>query len=746
MQVNTMKPKPNGQSYHVVGSRLPRVDALEKVTGRARYTADLQLPQMVHGQFVRSRCAHARIKRIDTTAARALPGVLAILTQADLAADQALVIQEEVHATRRVLNLFASEKVTYQGQKIAAVAALTPEIASEAIDLVEVEYEPLPAYVDPRDAAVADAVMIDEQCKEVSDPNGQLLHNVASESHHASGDVEEGFREADRIFEDTYVVHRVHQTYIEPQSCIADVAPDGKVTVWSSTQGHFAVRANISSSLGIPLNQINSIGMTIGGGFGAKFGGIIDTYAVLLAQKVRRPVRIVYSRQEDFLDARPAPGAVITIKTGVKTDGTLTARYAYALWDTGIGSGGCGSTGRIRGVYNIPNVKWDAYDIHTNKPAPGAYRAPGGPQATFASESQLNRIARALAIDPVELRLKNMQEGPEVDFKATLKAVADRVGWTQRDQDKQPNVGWGVAVGEWTNGAGPGAAVVSVHEDGSVSVFSGLMDITGTDSAMAVIAAEVLGVDFKRVRVIRGDTDSAPYATGSGGSVVTFSMGNAVLRAAEAARARVVELAAEHLQVDAGRLRLQDNQVVDRKDAECSMSLAEAAKLSLRTTGGPIVGNGSFAAQPSAATIAAQIAKVQVDPQTGQVTLLKYAGSLDVGRAIHVLGVEGQMEGGAVQGLSWGLMEQMQYATDGRNVNANLLDYRIPTAMDVPYVESVVVEVPTRNGPFGCKGVGEPPISPGIAVIAAAIHDATGTWCNEAPITPERLVMAGRDG
>ncbi|HCQ01210.1 MAG TPA: hypothetical protein DIT99_11170 [Candidatus Latescibacteria bacterium] len=730
----------NNNKKTVLGSRLPRVDALAKVTGRAQYTADMELPGMLYGVFVRSEYAHARISRLDISKARALPGVVAVMTQQDLAKDQALVVQEEVHATRRVLNLFAKDKVIYHGQKIASIAAVSREIAEDAARLVEVDYDPLPAYIDPRVASTPEAIMIHEERAPVSGPNGETLHNVAGENHNEIGDVEQGFSEADQIFEDTYVVHRAHQTYIEPQVCIADVAPDGKVTVWSSTQGHFGVRANISSSLGIPLNRINSIGMTIGGGFGAKFGGIVDTYAVLLAQKTHRPVKIVYTREEDFLDARPAPGAVITIKTGVKNDGTITARQVYALWDTGIGAGGCGATRRIVGVYDVPNIKWDAYDIHTNKPAPGAYRAPGAPQATFASESQLNKIAHTLGIDPIELRLKNMREGEEVDFKSTLKAAADKAGWWTRAQDTAPNQGWGVAIGEWTNGAGPGSAVVSVHEDGSVGVFSGLMDITGTDSAMALIAAEVLGVPYEQVRVIRGDTDSAPFATGSGGSVVTFSMGNAVLRAAENARSRILALSAEQLEVSEDQLELRDSRIIDRNDEENAMSLSEVARMSLGTTGGPIVGHGTFAKQPSASTISAQIAKIEVNPDTGQLDVLKYVGSLDCGRAIHAMNVEGQMEGGAVQGISWGVMEQMQYGEDGRNINANLLDYRIPTSKDVPYVESVICEIPSNNGPFGVKGVGEPPIAPGIAVVAGAIHDALGVWCNEAPITPERLV------
>lgn len=732
----------NENEFRVVGTRPPRVDALDKVTGRARYTADLHMPGMVYGVFVRSAHAHARITRIDVSRARALPGVVAVLTQKDLSDEQALVVQEEVHATRRVLDLFASEKVQYHGQKIAAIAAVTREIAEDAARLVTVDYEPLQAYTDPRLASRPDALMIHEDRQPVIGSDGAVLHNVAGESHSAVGDVEQGFREADRVFEDTYVIHRAHQTYIEPQVCIADVGPDGKVTVWSSTQGHFAVRSNISSSLGIPLNRINSVGMTIGGGFGAKFGGIVDIYAVLLAQKVRRPVKIVYTREEDFLDARPAPGAVITVKTGVKNDGTITARQAFALWDTGVGAGGCGSTRRIMGVYNIPHVKWDAYDIHTNKPAPGAYRAPGAPQATFASECQLNKIADELGIDPVELRMRNLKEGPEVDFKGVLKAVADKAGWWMRASETEPNQGWGVAIGEWTNGAGPGAAVVSIHEDGSVNVFSGLMDITGSDTAMAIITAETLCVEYDQVRVTRGDTDSAPYATGSGGSVVTFSMGNAVLRAAEDARRRTLAVAAEMLDAPAERLVLKGARITDPEQPDSALTLSEVARFSLRSTGGPIIGHGAFAAQPSAATIAAQIAKVEVNPDTGQTHILKYVGSLDCGRAIHAMGVEGQMEGAAVQGLSWGVMEQMQYGPDGRNANPNLLDYRIPTTMDVPYVESVICETPSNNGPFGCKGVGEPPIAPGVAVMAHAIHGATGVWAHEAPITPERLAMA----
>jgi CO/xanthine dehydrogenase Mo-binding subunit len=747
----------NGRSdgrAHQIGRSVPRIDALDKVTGRAKYTADVHLPGMCYGAFVRSPYAHARIKSIDTSEAEKLPGVVAVVTAASLRQDMALVVEEEMHATRMAQRLLpgVGEKVKYHGQKVAAVAAVTREIAEEACEKIKVEYEVLPAVIDVREAIKEGAPLVHDETQPVEAPEdfpfvdrrpgggAPRLYNVAGQNHRAEGDVEAGFREADRIFIDTYIIPRVHQTYIEPQTTIADVAPDGSVTVWTSTQGHFAVRSNLANSLRIPLSKINVIGMTVGGGFGAKFGGIADTYCVLLAQKARRPVKVVYSREEEFLDARPAPGAVITVKTGVKKDGTITARQAWALWDTGAGSGGCYATNRVKGVYKIDNFKVDAYDVNTNKPAPGAYRAPGAPQATLAGEAQLNKICMEMGWDPVEFRLKNMREGEQIGFKETLKAAADRANWWNRQ--KGPHQGWGVAVGEWTNGAGPASAVVSVHEDGKVHIFYGLMDLTGTDTAMAQIAAEVLGVRYEDVSVSRGDTNSAPFGTASGGSVITFSFGNAVKRAAEDARKRILELAAEHLEAAVEDLELADGKVSVRGNPEASVTLAQLGQMALRSKGGPIVGHGSFASEPSATTISAQIAKVEVDPETGQLKLLELYNSLDVGKAINPMACEGQMEGGVVQGFAWGLMEQMRYAEDGRNWNPGLLDYRVPTALDFPDIDSAIVEVPTKNGPFGVKGIGEPPIVPGIAALVSAVADATGVWIHEVPLTPERVRFA----
>jgi CO/xanthine dehydrogenase Mo-binding subunit len=574
------------------------------------------------------------------------------------------------------------------------------------------------------------------------------------------GDLAAGFAEADYILEDIYRIPRVHQTYIEPHACLARVDSNGKVTVWTSTQSIFAIRQGVSSSLGIPQGNINVVGQTIGGGFGGKFGTLVHPYAVLFSQLTGRPVKIVYSREEEMLDGRPAPGAVIWVKSGVRKDGTVTARQAVGLWDSGnVPGASIHATGRIVGVYNFRNVKYDAYAIYTNKPGTAAYRAPGAPQGTFASEDNLNRCAAAIGMDPVAFRLQNMAaDGDQrvndraplerVAFKETLQAVARKAGWHERE--KRPNEGWGVAVGEWTNGAGPGSAVVTLQEDGSLKVFSGAMDITGTDTGMGQIAAEVVGVPWEIVHVVRGDTDSAPYATGSGGSVVLFSMGNAVKRAAEALRERMLDLAAKHLEAERDQIEsaLETREHGRRipvmrvkGEPENSVTYTELAQMALRTTGGPLVGTGTFASEPSHPVIAAQVVKVRVDPETGVMEIERLATSLDVGLAVNPHEVEGQMEGGAVQGLAWGWMEEMQFA-NGKMLNTHLSDYRLPTPMDLPMTENVYVEVPSKNGPFGVKGIGEPPIVPTPAALTAAVHDATGVWIPNLPLTPERIYFA----
>jgi xanthine dehydrogenase molybdenum-binding subunit len=757
--------------YSVIGKPVPRVDAVDKVTGAARYGADVNLPGQLWARFLHSPHGHARIVRIDTGKAERIPGVVKVLTQERIGGDATQDTLDTVHGFRLSQSLLAQDVVRYQGEKIAVVAAISPEIARDAVLAIEVEYELLPPINTEEQGIRPDAPDIREEDGKTVDaipgsPWAELgqWKNVAQEAHFEAGDVEAGFAEADFVLEDVYRIPRVHQTYIEPHACIARVEPSGKVQVWTSTQSIFAIRSGIASSLGIPQSNINVIGQTIGGGFGGKFGTLVHPYAVLLSQLTGRPVKIVYSREEEMVDGRPAPGATIWVKTGVKKDGTVTARQAVGLWDCGhVPGASIHATGRIIGVYNFKNIKYDAYGIYTNKPGTAAYRAPGAPQGSMASEANLNRCAATIGMDPVQFRLLNMAEDGDqrvndraplkrVAFKETLRQVADAAGWDSRTRGE--NEGWGVAVGEWTNGAGPGSAIVSIGEDGIVKVVSGAMDITGTDTGFAQIAAEVVGVPFQVVRVIRGDTDSVPYATGSGGSVVLFSMGNAVKRAAEDVRKKLMALAARHLEA-----RVEDLVVVHETneqgritakvhvtgDPDNGATLSELAQVALRTTGGPLVGSGTFASEPSHPVISAQIVKLRVEPETGVIEPLAVFQSLDVGFAVNPYEVEGQMEGGAVQGLAWAWMEEMQLS-GGRNRNNHLSDYRLPTSMDTPPITSVYVEVPSENGPFGVKGIGEPVIIPTLPAFQAAAHDATGVWINDLPLTPERVYFALRAG
>jgi xanthine dehydrogenase molybdenum-binding subunit len=741
----------------VVGKSVVRTDAVDKVTGRAQYTSDLKLPGMLFGAFLRSPHAHARIKRIDLTKAEKLPGVKAVLTQATVAGRLARIV-DEAHGTSSQAKLFADDRVTYQGEKIAAVAATTRDIAEEAVSLIDVEYEVLPALIDPRDAIKPDAPLIFAETAPQPAPDflplslragqpefGAIFQNVLQSTEQIEGNVDEGFAQSDRIFEDNYVVPRAHQSYIEPQVAIADRSADGRITCWTSTQGIFATRANLAQSLNIPPRKINVVGMTIGGGFGAKGGGVVDTYAVLLAEATGRPVKIVYSREEEFLDGRPAPGLRIWLKTGVRDDGKILARQALALWDIGVGGRAAWVVVRFKGLYDTPNVKVQAYDVATNKPPTGAYRAPGGPQMFFAVEAQMNRIAADLGIDPIDFRLLNLREGREIGFKQVLRKAGEAAGWWTRT--KRPNEGWGVAVGGWGGFNiinAPTSASCILQDDGSLHVFSGMVDLSGTATTMAQIAAQVVGLAIEDVTVTAGDTDSSPIAPISAASQITFAMGNAVKRAAEVIRLRVLETAAEMLEARPTDLEVREGKVSVRGVGGRFVSLAEVSQKATASEAGPIGGRGSFAQEWSATGGAAQIVRVEVDPSTGKVWLRQFVGAQDCGKAINPMAVEGQMEGGAAQGLGWGLWEQMVYAPDGQNLNPGFLDYHLPTALDLPDLSSILVEVPTDNGPFGAKGVGEPPITPGIAAVQDAIADAIGVRLTEVPFTPERVRAAVR--
>jgi CO/xanthine dehydrogenase Mo-binding subunit len=510
----------------------------------------------------------------------------------------------------------------------------------------------------------------------------------------------------------------------------------------------------------------------------------VEPLCVRLAQKSGRPVQILMSREEEFLAASPAPRGVFTLKTGATRDGRLVARQARLVWDAGaFGGAGGGGVGYVQGPYRIPHVQVDTFGVYTNKASPGAYRAPGTPQINFASESQLDTLARELGLDPIEFRLRNLMDDRDfardgqppripVAFRETLQKAAEMAGWQERKMENgkwkmeiwnpesgpishlpspishlpSPSArrGIGVALGRWDNWAGPSSCVITINEDGSIKHFSGAVDVTGSDTALAQIVAEELGIAAKEVVMSLGDTDAAPYAAVSAGSRVIYGQGAVAQRAAQEVKAQLLALAAAQLEVEPEALELRDHKVFVRDDPEESITLAELGRLSLWSHGGPIIGRASLSDLPSPPVIAAQIAEVEVDPETGEVRVLRLIAAQDVGCAINRMGVEGQIQGGATQGLGWGLHEAILYDAERGVLNPNLLDYRMPTAADVPLIEVGLVELNSPDGPFGAKGVGEPPIIPTAAALANAIYDAVGVRLTDLPLTAERIALAMR--
>ncbi|WP_376790050.1 xanthine dehydrogenase family protein molybdopterin-binding subunit [Thermoflexus sp.] len=742
-----------------IGQRIPMRDGHLKVTGRLKFGADLWLPDLLYARLVLSPYAHGRIRRIDPSHARAVPGVVAVLTSADLPGFQR---EPESHARA----LLAWERVVYYGQPVAVVLAESEAAAADGAARVEMEIDPLSAVVDPLEAMSEEAPRIwpggrpgvrADAGAHAADVGGAGAErpaqpgNISDHVRYTRGDVEQGFREADLVLELTYRTSAVHQAYIEPHTTTAALDPATEtLTIWTSTQDPFGVREEVADFLGWPENRIRVVPMPVGGGFGGKFT-LLEPLVAALAVHLRRPVRLTLTRQEEFLIGTPAHASIITLKTGVKRDGTLTALQARVIFDAGAfpGSPARIAANLLGSFYRFPHYEIEAVEVLTNKPGVGAYRAPGAPQALFALESQMDEMARQLGLDPLEFRLRNvMEEGDElpsgkrygpIGLRACLEALREHPLW--REPRREPGEGVGLAVGGWHGGLEPAAAMCHVDRDGVVRIYVGAVDLQGTHTAMAQMAAAILGVPVEHVRILQGDTDMAPYAGASGGSKTTYTVGLAVQRAAEEARQQILRIASEHLEVAPEDLEIRDGRIYIRGVPEPRMTLGEVAALSQRFGGKfePVVGRGSSAQTEQAPGFAAMLVRVRVDPETGYVTVQEAVVAQDVGRAINPLLIEGQMHGGAAQGLGWGLWEALRYDANGVALTASFIDYALPNATEVPPIETQIVEVPSPHGPFGARGVGEPPVVPGAAAVANAIRDAVGVRITELPITPERL-------
>ena len=747
----------HAQEFKWVGKRPIRPDGVDKVTGRAKFGADDDLPGQLDGKVMRSPLAHARIKSIDTSKAEALKGVKAVVTAADLPeipAEEAFIGEGPVNFRDVSHNVLARDKALYDGHAVAAVAATSASIAEEAVRLIKVDYEVLPHVIDVLDAFKDDAPVLHENMfTEGVDPKPSKPSNVAKRVAFALGDIEEGFAAADVILEREFSTQPVHQGYIEPHACVASYGADGQAQVYCSSQGQFMVRGFCAKLLGMELADIRVTPAEIGGGFGGKTVVYLEPLALALSKKSGRPVKMAMTRDEVFRASGPTSGAHIWVKIGATKDGKITAGQAELKYQAGAFAGSPIGPGCMTAFapYDLENVQVIGYDVVSNRPKVAAYRAPGAPISEFAVESLVDDLARKLGIDPVDLRLMNAaKEGTKAAYGPRFKAIGYQE-ILQRIKNHPhykaplgPNQGRGVAAGFWFNIGGESSADVTVSEDGSVTVATGNPDIGGSRASMAIMAAEVLGIDYNKVRPIVADTASVGYSFLTGGSRVTFATGMAVVEASKAAVKELRERAAKIWEIDVEAVEWVDGEArpagANAGEFE-PLSLAKLAELSPKT-GGPIGGHSSINAQGAGPGFGGHICDVEVDKETGHVKVLRYTAFQDVGRAVHPSYVEGQIQGGVVQGIGWALNEEYIYDKNGRMENAGFLDYRIPVASDLPMVEAVIVECPNVNHPFGVRGVGETPIIPPMATVANAIASATGIRMADLPMSPPKMRAA----
>ncbi len=743
--------------FRYIGTRPVRPDGLDKVTGRANFGADFTLPGMLHGRFLRSPHAHARILNIDLEAALAVPGVKAIVTGKDFPEVEPGDIQGGEGAGDYhdlAVNVMARDKVLYHGHAVAAVAATSVRAAEQAIRAIKVEYEVLPAVLDIDSAMAANAPLLHEQLYTEGLPEKPARpSNVAQVMESTRGDIEAGFAEADVIIERTYITPTVHQGYIEPHACVARWGQDEQSLIWCATQGSFDVRSMTARVLGLNVSRLKVIPSEIGGGFGGKTTIYLEPVAIMLSRRSGRPVKLVMTREEVFRASGPASASKIKLKIGARKDGSLTAMYAWLGYEAGAFKG----SPMVPGVmcvfapYDVPAFKAEGYDVLVNKPKVAAYRAPGAPQALFATESAMDELARELGMDPIELRLKNAVRdgsqaayGPKfnsIGLEACLEAARAHPNY---QRPLEPGQGRGVAVGFWFNVGMQSSAEIHVNEDGTATVIEGNPDIGGSRASMALMAAEELCIPYENVRVVVADTESAGFTNVTGGSRVTFATGMAVIEAARDIISQLKQRAAALWNVDEDMVDWVDGKVVPKPGINVEaepMSLADMAAESAKT-GGPLLGRASLNARGAGPAFSVNLCDVAVDPETGKVDVLSFTAIQDAGKAIHPSYVEGQMQGGAVQGIGWALNEEYVYNGDGVMENAGFLDYRIPVASDLPMIDTQILEVPNPGHPYGVRGVGETPIVAPLAAVANAVSAATGLRMTELPLSPPRIVAA----
>ncbi|MSQ07375.1 MAG: xanthine dehydrogenase family protein molybdopterin-binding subunit [Dehalococcoidia bacterium] len=747
--------------YKVIGTRPIRQDGVDKVTGRARYAADFEMPGMLHAKVLRSPHAHARIRSIDTSKAEALPGVRAVMTGKDfpIVKDTSINFGEVQGNARMVAeNALALNKALYVGHAVAAVAADNPHIAEEALKLIKVDYEVLQPVFDVLDAMKPDA----PQLHDAMTTRFRVEHigsgkdtgqkgNIAAHVQFKRGDMDKGFQEASVIVEREFRTQTVHQGYIEPHASTVLWSQDGHVTVWTSTQGAFQIRSLTASILGIPEHMVKVVPLEIGGGFGAKLVTYLDPVAAILSRKTGRAVKMVMSRKEVFEGTGPTSATFIRCKIGADQKGKITAAEMYLAYEAGAFPGSPVGGGCLTafGPYKVENLLVNGYDVVCNKQKVQAYRAPGQPQSAFAAESVIDELAEKLRLDPLKFRLMNVsQEGdrmpngvayPRIGCKEVEEAMMAHPHY--KTPLVGPNRGRGISVGHRFNAGGISSATIAVNSDGTINLITGSVDIGGTRTSVGMQAAETLGLKIEDVIPTVVDTDSVGFTGNTAGSRITYDTGLAAIGAAEEVKKQMMARAAKIWEVQAQDVEFKDGVFTCGKNPSDKLSFKDLARR-LMSTGGPITCAVSATSTGVGSTFGGNIVDVEVDPDTGKVTILRYTALIDAGTAVHPSYAEGQVQGATVQGIGWALNEEYFYTRDGVMANSSFLDYRMPTSLDVPMIDIQLVEVPNPRHPYGLRGVGEIPLTPVLAAVANAISHATGVRMTTLPMSPGAILQA----
>lgn len=763
-----------------IGQSVRRLDYQTKVTGRALYLADMQVPGMCHGKILRSPLPHARIKKIDISKALKIAGVLAIITRDDILHDEG--IEPYYGPVFKDQTLVAVEKVRHVGDPVAAVAALSVDAAEAALGLIDVEYDELPAVLNVQDALKPGAILVHESVRVPESGFADLAEikpvestNICTHFKLNRGDIQKGFAESDQIFEDTFTLPATQHSFLETHACIASVEPGGRITVWATTQNPFVVRTQLSNIFKVPVSKVRVVVPYLGGGYGGKVYPKVEPITVALALKAQRPVRVVLSREEVFYTITKH-AAVIRMKTGVKNDGTLVARECEVHLDTGayaeIGPRVAKKSGyTAAGPYRIPNLKIDSYSVYTNKPPAGAFRGFGVSQSAWAVESQMDIIAAALKMDPLELRLKNgYDEGDKfvteetlrgVGLKPCLDEVAKSIGWVKKEDLKSSKVqgssgnglkrGKGIAcMIKATITPSISCAMVKLNEDSSLSIYAGTVEMgQGSETTLAQIAGKELGIPLKKIQVLGVDTDVVPYDLTTSSSRSTFHMGKAVQLAAQDILRQLKQTVAQEYGVRGDNISFVEGKI---RLPETVLDYADVMFKRFGMRGGTLVGDGQvktavkdeYGEKSTSAFwfYAAGAAEVEVDTETGKIKLLKYASAVDVGKALNPLGCRQQLTGAAITGIGQAMFEEIAY-DNGQIINPNLVDYVLPSLGDMPdVIDPIAIEIPHKNGPFGAKGIGESALIPVAPAIANAIYDAVGVRIKDLPIKAEKIYLA----